>query len=146
MGGSNELGDGVCGADVPWWSGGARVVRRDLCRYLGDGPLQCLQLVSGAVAAAVLGASAPGFRSDARPREPLRGAWGGLAGAGPSDVYLVASGARGHLATLHVSDLYDAAAPRGRTALGSGESLRGAQNCWSVSRHPQAPRGIVDVR
>ena len=32
-----------------------------LCRHLGDGSLQCLQLVSGAVAAAVLGAFATGF-------------------------------------------------------------------------------------
>ena len=44
-------------------------------RYPGDGPLQCLQLVSGAVASAVLVAFAAGFRSDSRPWRGLRGDW-----------------------------------------------------------------------
>ena len=61
----DELGDRVCGAAVPQWRRGPRAAGGDVCRYRGDGSLQCLQLVSGAVASAVLGASATGFRSDA---------------------------------------------------------------------------------
>ena len=52
-GSRDELGDRVLGADVPWWPRGSRVVGRDVRRHPGDGPLQCLQLVPGAVASAV---------------------------------------------------------------------------------------------
>ena len=68
MGRRDELGDRVCGPDVTRWPGRPRPAGGDVCRYPGDGSLQCLQLVPGAVAAAVLGASAPGFHSDVRPR------------------------------------------------------------------------------
>ena len=38
------------------------------------------------------------------------------------------------------------AAPRGGTALGSGESLWGAQDRRDMSGHPEAARGVVDIR
>src|SRR5262249_62375077 len=75
MGGGDELGDGVCGAAVTRWPGGPRAVGRDVFRHLGDGSLQCLQLVPGAVAAALLGALTERFRSDARPWWVLSGDW-----------------------------------------------------------------------
>src|SRR5204863_9841712 len=97
------------------------------------------------MAAALVGACAERLRSDGRPWWGLRGDWGGLAGAGAPDVYLVASGARGHAYTLDVSLLHDPAAPRGRAATGSGSSQRGAQDRGDVPRHPEAPRRPVDV-
>src|SRR5215813_12002628 len=53
------------------------------------------------------------FAGDAGPWGRLPGSWGGLAEAGIPDVYVVASGARGYLTTLHVSVLHDSGAPRG---------------------------------
>src|SRR5262249_56053079 len=75
----------------------------------------------------------------------LREGGGGLAGAGAPDVYVVASGARGHLDTRDVSLLYDAASPRGGTPVGSGESVWSTRNRGDVSRYPEASRGVVDV-
>jgi hypothetical protein len=46
---------------------------------------------------------------------------GCLASAGVPAVYVVVSGARGHLATLHIAFLHVAPTPRGRTAFRSGE-------------------------
>jgi transposase len=54
------------------------------------------------------------------------------------NVYLVASGARGHAQTIDLSLLYEPVAPRSGTALGSGEALWGAQDCRDVSGHPEA--------
>src|SRR5215210_2538791 len=117
MGGGDDLGDGVCGADVPRGRSGPRAVGRDVCRHLGDRPLQCLQLVPGAVASGVLGALAEGFRSDARPWWVLRGDWRRLAGAGAPDVYVVASGAPGQTETIEFSLLHEPASPGGGTTL-----------------------------
>jgi transposase len=87
-----------------------------------------------------------------RDFEAMRGRGGaseeiGKALPGPSapDVYVVASGTRGHPATLDVSLLHDAAAPRGRAVIGSGRALWCAQDRRDVSRHPEAARGAVDV-
>ena len=69
----------------------------------GDGPLQCLQLVPGAMASGVLGTLFERFRSDAQPWWGLKGDWRRLACAGAPDVYLVASGAQRHTETLQLS-------------------------------------------
>src|SRR5712691_2535288 len=145
MGGGDEPCDGVCGPAVTRGAGGPRAVRGDVCRHPGDGSLQCVQLVPGAVAAALLGALTERFRRDARPWWVLRGAWRRLADAGAPDVYLVASGARGHLKTLDISLLHDPTAPRGRAVIGSREALWYAQDRGDVPRHPAAARGAVDV-
>src|SRR5712691_10242395 len=67
MGGGDEPCDGVFGAAVTRWAGSPRAVGRDVFRHPGDGSVEWLQLVPGAVASVVLGAFAAGFRSDARP-------------------------------------------------------------------------------
>src|SRR5215831_12773024 len=87
---------------------GRRVSPRYLSAAARYTTLQCLQLVSSAMAAALLGAFAERFRSDARPWWGLRRDWEGLASPGAPDVYVVASGARGHSATLDISLLHDA--------------------------------------
>src|SRR5262245_18172489 len=145
MGRGDECGNGVCDPDVTWWPGGSRVVGRDVCWDPSDGPLQCLQLVPSAVAAGVLGALTEGFRSDARPWGVLRRNRRRLTGAGAPDVYVVASGTRGHLKALDISLLHVPDSPRGRAAVASGQSLRGAQDRRDVPRHPEAARGAVDV-
>src|SRR5262249_12160836 len=93
MGGGDKRGDGVYGAAVTRWPGGPRAVGGAVWWHLGDRSLECLPLVPGAVAAALLGALTEGLRSDARPWRGGGGAWRRLAGAGAPDVYLVASGA-----------------------------------------------------
>src|SRR5215475_2870432 len=97
------------------------------------------------MAAALLGALTARFQSDARPWGVLKGDWRRHTDAGAPDVYLMASGTRGHAQTLDVSLLHDPAAPSSRTALGSGELLWCAQDRRDVSEHPEAARGAVDV-
>src|SRR4029450_9265414 len=116
MGGGDEYGHGVSDPDVPRRPGGLRAAGRALRRHPGDRPLQRLQLVPGAVASAVLGASAAGFRSDAKPWWGLRGDWRGPPGASAPDVYLVASGKPRH-------DLLSTSASLRRLAFLRGENL-----------------------
>src|SRR6266849_9505678 len=146
MGCSDHVGHRVCGAAVARRPCRPRAVGADVCWHPGDGSLERVQLVPGAVASGVLGALTEGFRSDARPWWRLRGAWRRLAGAGAPDVYVVASGARGHLETLDVSFLHDPASSRGRAVIGSGQSVWCAQNRGDVSGHPEAARSVVDIR
>jgi hypothetical protein len=73
MGRSDQRGDRVCGAAVARWPRGPRAVGEDVCRHPGDRALEGLQLVSGAVAAALWGALVTGLCSDARPWGPRRG-------------------------------------------------------------------------
>jgi hypothetical protein len=61
LGGGDELGDRVCGADVTRWRRRPRAVGRDVCRSLGHRALECLQLVSSTVAAALWGALVTGL-------------------------------------------------------------------------------------
>src|SRR5262245_11527494 len=98
------------------------------------------------MAAALLGALTARFRSDARPWWVLKGDWRRLTDAGAPDVYRVASGARGHAATLDVSLLHDPAAPRGGATVGRGQPVWGAHDRGDVSGHPEAAPGVVDVR
>src|SRR5215470_9662767 len=138
MGGGHELGDRVCGADIPRGPGGSRAAGEGVWGHLGHGSLQCVQLVPSAMAAAVLGAFAAGFCSDAGPWWALRGDRFRLTGAGAPDVYVVASGARGHAETSDVSVLHDPASPRGRAIIGSGQPMWCAQDRRDVSGYPEA--------
>jgi hypothetical protein len=75
--------------------------------HLGDRSVQRLQLVSRALAAAVLGAPAAGHRSDDQTWRPLPGHWGGSAKSSAPDVSLAASGPWRDAQTLEFSHLYD---------------------------------------
>ena len=99
----DHVGDRMCRAAVTRWACGARVTRRAVCRPRGHGSLQRLPLVPCAVAPTVLGASAPGLRSEARPWWGVNGTRGSPVGTGVAEVDVVASGAHGDLPTLHVS-------------------------------------------
>ena len=59
---------------------------------------------------------------------------------------MVASGARGDTETIDVSVVYEPASPRGGATVGSGQPVWCAPDRWDVSRHPEATRGVVDVR
>jgi len=108
------MGDGVFGALVARLSSRQGTLGREIFRHFGDGPLECLQLVSGAVAPVVLGASAAGLRSDDRPRGCLQGDWRGAQEPGKSDVSLVAPSARWDAEPVEFPHLYDAGAKGGR--------------------------------
>src|SRR5687768_13806815 len=91
VGGGDDMGDGVCGPPVARGEGGPRTAGQEVPGHPGDRSVQRLQLVSGALAAAVLGAFAAGHRSDDRTWRPLPGNWGGSAEPGTPEVSLVAS-------------------------------------------------------
>src|SRR5712691_1318355 len=146
MGRGDELGDRVFGADVTQWRSGPRAVGRDVCRHCGPRSVSCLPLVSRAVAAALLGASAAGPRSD-------DGAWGrlpgdrrGAAAPGASDVSRVAARPRGHPQPVELPELHEPGATGGRAAAGSWEDVWGAEDGRPVPGNPPAASGLVDIR
>ena len=95
MGGGDELGDGVCGAAVTRWPVARALLGRDVCRHPGDGSLQCLQLVPGAVASGVLGATCCGISTAMRDRGGCSEEMGdALLAQAHQMVDVVASGAR----------------------------------------------------
>src|SRR5688572_9101451 len=92
VGRSHRMGDHLHGPLVAWGQSGAGDLGRAVLRYAGDRSLERVHVVSDAVAANLLGASAAGYRSHDGAWRPLPGDWGSAAGASASDVSLVASG------------------------------------------------------
>ena len=131
---------------VAQWQGGPGTLGGALLGVVGDGSLERLHLVSDVAAAGVLGASAAGHRSHDRARGTLPRDWGGLAGAGPPDVPLVASGPRRDAGPSDLCQLYVAGPAGGGAAAGSGPDLWGAQDGGYLPGDPQAAAGPVDVR
>ena len=126
--GGHHLGHGLCGAAVAQRQGGAGTLGGTLLGLVGDGSLERLHLVPQLAAAALLGAPAAGYRSHDRAWRALPGDRRGPAGAGPSDVPLVASGPRRDAGPHDLCQLYVARPARNGAAAGSGPDLWGAQD------------------